>query len=84
MKTKWLLIIVFLFPFYSFGQQKTIKQVQPVQLINLKSIHLRIKQLHPVARKAIQSGRKPGKFKNVKVVYQPNVVLLKKDVRNKL
>ncbi len=81
MKTKILFIILILFPSISFAQKKITKQVQ---LINVQSLQLKPKKIHPVALKAIQQGRKPGKFKNVKVVYQPNVVFIKQENRANL
>ncbi|HHS99231.1 MAG TPA: hypothetical protein ENK73_00085, partial [Thiomicrospira sp.] len=47
-----------------------------IGLSDLKSLKTK---LHPVALKAINKGEKPASFKNVKIAFKPNVVILKKD-----
>lgn len=46
-----------------------------VSIANLKPLKTTI---HPVALKAIKNGENPASFKNVKVAFKPNVVILKK------
>lgn len=70
------------------AQNKNVTGNLKVQLISPKIFKAQSHKIHPVALKAIKKGTKPGKFKNVKVEYQPNVVFLqpriKKQLENKM